>query len=223
MELPIIIETEVTMIYPVLSIMDTDIKQNGIEWVQHMLNSDMTYTKPGSLSFLLHGRRPSEQSILIKMGRFGEFLTKEMIKRKDNLELLTCGIQQINDKKKDVDLIFKDEINKIIYYRELKGNIELDTEKIPATIDKCNEIKSSLQITYPDCFIDCAVLNWSVYNRSILKKKVSNIKTFETGGIKIDHMIDFLRIVNIEWTEEEFYDYFRELGLIITLSYSKLL
>ena len=36
-------------------------------------------------------------------------------------------------------------------------------------------------------------------------------------------MIDFLRIVNIEWTEEEFYDYFRELGLIITLSYSKLL
>lgn len=117
MELPIMIETGVT------SITDTDIKQTGIEWVQNMLNSDMTYTKPGSLSFLLHGKRPSEQSISIKMGRFGEFLTKEMIKRKDNLELLTCGIQQINNKKKDVDLIFKDETNKIIYYRELKANI----------------------------------------------------------------------------------------------------
>ena len=209
------IETGVT------SITDTDIKQTGIEWVQNMLSSDMTYTKPGSLSFLLHGKRPSEQSISIKMGRFGEFLTKEMIKRNDNLELLTCGIQQINNKKKDIDLIFKDEINKIIYYRELKGNIELDTEKIPATVDKCNEIKSSLQITYSDYFIDCAVLNWSVYNRSILTSGISNIKTFETGGIKIDHMSDFLRIVNIEWNEEEFYDYFRELGLIISLSFSK--
>ena len=118
-------------------------------------------------------------------------------------------------------MIFKDEINKIIYYRELKGNIELDTEKIPATVDKCNEIKSSLQITYSDYFIDCAVLNWSVYNRSILTSGISNIKTFETGGIKIDHMSDFLRIVNIEWNEEEFYDYFRELGLIISLSFSK--
>jgi hypothetical protein len=215
MELPTMIETGVT------SITDTDIKQTGIEWVQNMLSSDMTYTKPGSLSFLLHGKRPSEQSISIKMGRFGEFLTKEMIKRKDNLELLTCGIQQINNKKKDIDLIFKDEINKIIYYRELKGNIELDTEKIPATVDKCNEIKSSLQITYSDYFIDCAVLNWSVYNRSILTSGISNIKTFETGGIKIDHMSDFLRIVNIEWNEEEFYDYFRELGLIISLSFSK--
>jgi hypothetical protein len=215
MELPTMIETGVT------SITDTDIKQTGIEWVQNMLSSDMTYTKPGSLSFLLHGKRPSEQSISIKMGRFGEFLTKEMIKRNDNLELLTCGIQQINNKKKDIDLIFKDEINKIIYYRELKGNIELDTEKIPATVDKCNEIKSSLQITYSDYFIDCAVLNWSVYNRSILTSGISNIKTFETGGIKIDHMSDFLRIVNIEWNEEEFYDYFRELGLIISLSFSK--
>ena len=100
MELPTMIETGVT------SITDTDIKQTGIEWVQNMLSSDMTYTKPGSLSFLLHGKRPSEQSISIKMGRFGEFLTKEMIKRNDNLELLTCGIQQINNKKKDIDLIF---------------------------------------------------------------------------------------------------------------------
>jgi len=33
-----------------------------------------------------------------------------------------------------------DELNKIIY-RELKGNIELDTEKLPATIAKCKEIE----------------------------------------------------------------------------------
>jgi len=207
MELPIMIENDIR-----------DIKQLGMEWVENMLTSDITYTKAGSLKFLLHGRKPSEQSISIKMGRFGEFLTKEMIQRKDNLELLTCGIQQINNKKKDVDLIFKDETNKIIYYRELKANIELDTEKIPATVDKCKEIKSSLQITYPEYFIDCAVLNWSVYNRTILKSGVSNIKTIETSGIKIEHMEDFLRIVDIEWSEEEYYGYFREIGILINNS-----
>jgi len=207
MELPIMIENDIR-----------DIKQLGMEWVENMLTSDITYTKAGSLKFLLHGRKPSEQSISIKMGRFGEFLTKEMIQRKDNLELLTCGIQQINNKKKDVDLIFKDETNKIIYYRELKANIELDTEKIPATVDKCKEIKSSLQITYPEYFIDCAVLNWSVYNRTILKSGVSNIKTIETSGIKIEHMEDFLRIVDIEWSEEEYYEYFREIGILINNS-----
>jgi hypothetical protein len=110
MELPIIIETEVTYI------MDTDIKQNGIEWVQTMLRTDMTYTKPGSLSFLLHGKRPSEQSISIKMARFGEFLTKEMIKRNGNLGLLTCGIQQINNKKKDVDRITQQHLQRPVQY-----------------------------------------------------------------------------------------------------------
>jgi hypothetical protein len=204
MELPIMIENDIR-----------DIKQMGMEWVENMLKSDITYTKAGSLKFLLHGRKPSEQSISIKMGRFGEFLTKEMIQRKDNLELLICGVQQINNKKKDVDLIFKDETNKIIYYRELKANIELDTEKIPATVDKCKEIKSSLQMKYQDYFIDCAVLNWSVYNRSILTAGLSNIRSFETSGIKIEHMEDFLKIVNIEWSEEDYYAYFREIGRMI--------
>ena len=205
-----------------MDIMDTHIKQIGMTWVQNMLSIERTYSKPGSIRFLLHGKRPSEHSDNIKMGRFGEFLTKEMIKHNDNLELLTCGIQQINNKNKDVDLIFKDNTNKILYYRELKGNIELDTEKIPATVDKCKEITTSLETTYPDYVIDCAILNWSVYNRCILEKSgMSNIKTFETRGIKIHHMDEFLRIVNIEWSEEEFYEYFREIGLLISSSFTK--
>ena len=61
------------------------------------------------------------------------------------------NVQQINNKKKDVDLIFKDENNKVIYYREMKGNIELDTEKLPATISKCKEIEYSF--TFNTCSI----------------------------------------------------------------------
>ncbi len=128
------------------------------------------------------------------------------------LELLNCGIQIINDKKKDVDIIFKDNNSKIIYYRELKGNIELDTEKIPATISKCKDIEITLKNKYIDYEIDSGILNWSVYNRKLLISGISNIKTFEKNGIKIDHMEDFLRIINIIWIEEDYYSYFKQIG-----------
>ena len=124
-------------------------------------------------------------------------------------------MQIINDKKKDIDLIFKDDINKIIYYRELKANIELDSEKLPATISKCKEIEKYLQIKYNNYIIDSRILNWSVYNRQILKTGLPNIKIFENKEIKINHMKDFLDIIKIEWTEDDYYSYFRKLGLII--------
>jgi len=195
----------------------SEIKHKGFLWIDKILEGGLTYTKAGSISFLLNGKIPSDQSINIKLGRFGEFLAKELIKYNHNLELLNCGIQKINDKKKDVDLIFKDEFRKIIYYRELKANIELDTEKLPATINKCREIENSLKITYHNYEINCGILNWSVYDRQILNAGLSNIKTFENQGIKIDHMQDFLEIINIKWNEEDYYSYFREIGIKIKM------
>jgi len=202
-----------------------EIKSKGILWVDKMLRSKMTYTNPGSISHLLYCRKPSEQSINIKMGKFGEFLAKEIIALNSNFELLTCGVQQINEtngKKKDIDLLFKDINNKIIYYRELKGNIELDTEKIPATINKCREIEQYLQSKFKDenYKIDYAILNWSVYNRNILTKGLSNIKSFEKNDIKIEHFKDFCHILNIDWSEEDFYDYFKQIGIIISNSFN---
>lgn len=115
--------------------------------------------------------------------------------------------------------MFKNEVTKTIYYRELKGNIELDTEKLPATIEKCKEIELSLKTSYSDYSINCGILNWSVYNRKILTAGLSNIKAFENGGIKIDHMEDFLEIIDIIWTEEDYYDYFRKIGDIIKIMF----
>ena len=188
------------------------IKIFGLEWIDKMLEGELTITKPGSISYLLRGATPSEQSINIKMGKFGEFISKELIKMVGTLELLQCGVQKINEKKKDVDLLFKNEITKTIYYRELKGNIELDTEKLPATITKCKEIENSLKSSYPGYAINCGILNWSVFDRKILTAGLSNIKAFESGGIKIDHMKDFLEIIDVIWIEEDYYSYFRELN-----------
>ena len=196
-----------------------ELKQKGMLWVDKVLKNKLTCTKPGSISYLLYGEKPSEQSINIKLGRFGEFISKELIKINHSLELLTCGVQKINGINKDVDLLFKDEINKIVYYRELKGNIELDTEKLPATIDKCKKIESSLKTDYLDYSINCGILNWSVYNRKILTAGITNIKSFETGGVKIDHMEDFLNIINVFWNECDYYSYFREIGNKIKLRF----
>ena len=182
-------------------------------WIEKMLQSGLTYTKPGSISYLLYGEKPSQQSIHIKLGKLGEFISKELIKYNPNLELLTCGPQMINDKKKDVDLIFKNEKNRMIYYRELKGNIELDTEKIPATIQKCKEIELMLKNKYSDYQINSAILNWSIYDKDIFSSGVSNIKSFELEGLKIEHMKDYLKTVNIVWNEEDYYLYFREIGI----------
>lgn len=196
----------------------TEIKQKGMSWVDKLLKSDITFTTQGSISYLLHGKKPSEQSINIKIGKLGEFISKELIKSNPKLELLDCGIRKINNKQKDVDLIFKDEANKIIYYFELKGNIQLDTEKLPATINKCKEIENSLKNQYSEYTIVCRILNWSIYNRKNLTAGISNIKTFEKQ-IKIDHMEDFLNIINIVWKEEDYYLYFREIGIKINSYY----
>lgn len=186
------------------------IKQKGIEWVDKIeLN---THTKPGSLTYLLFGEKPSNQSINIKIGKLGEYLSKELIKTNNNLELMMCGVQKINEKKKDIDLLFKNKINKTLHYYELKGNIELDTEKLPATINKCKEIEKSLKETYSEYSIICRILNWSVYNRKILKAGLSNIKVFESKGMKIEHMEDFLKTIDIVWDENDYYSYFREIG-----------
>jgi hypothetical protein len=192
-----------------------EVKNIGILWTEQLLKEGLTYTKPGSISYLLYGEKPSDQSINIKFGHFGEIMAKELIKLNPNLELLTCGIHIINDKKKDIDLIFKDEINKIIYYRELKGNIELDTEKLPATIAKCKEIEKCLENKYKKYKIDSGILNWSIYNREILTAGLSNIKKFENKEIKINHMQDFLNIIDIEWSEDDFYSYFRKIGNLL--------
>ena len=96
---------------------------------------------------------------------------------------------------------------------------ELDTEKLPATISKCKEIEYALKISHVDYHIDCGVLNWSVYNRKILTAGLSNIKTFENGGIKINHMNEFLEIINVVWNEDDYYAYFREIGAKIRMKF----
>ena len=198
------------------------IKNEGEKWVkEHILNSSMKTTEAGSLTFALWGSTPSKQSISIKFGKFGEDMFKRIVENASGMKLLKCGVQVVNEKgkKKDVDLIWVDEEKKTLRYRELKGNIEMDSEKIPATIDKIkDEIFPCLKNKYPeykDFEVDIGILAWGIYNRDGLKKGLSQIKKCEEKKVKVDHVEDFLKSVNFEWQKEDYNDYIRSLGTMI--------
>ena len=170
------------------------------------------YTEPGSLTYLFDGPQPSAQSLNIQRGHLGEKVFKKMIMLCPECELLTCGLHVINGKKKDLDLLWLNRKSKTVYYREAKGNIEMDTEKIPAMISKINDIvKTYVKDTYPTYDIDIGVLAWSVYNRDILKNGLSRIKEIEENGIRVDHVEDMLRLTNIHWNEDDYYKFMRSL------------
>ena len=200
----------------------SNIKKQGIMWLENnLLNSTMAMTQPGSLTFGLWGSTPSKHSISIKFGMFGEFMFKKVIENTEEMELLKCGIQIVNEKgkKKDIDMIWVDKQKKTLRYRELKGNIEMDSEKIPATIDKINDdvvpyIKKKYR-QYEDFNVDIGILAWGIYNREGLKKGLSHIKKCEKENVKVEHVEDFFKSVNFDWSKDDYNQYIRFLGTMI--------
>ena len=194
------------------------LKEFLIEKVK-IIREKITMTEPGCIKHLLFGSEPSEQSVVIKMGKVGEEMIKKIIMETDGFELLTCGVQCIDQetgKNKDIDLVLISKNTKTIYYREAKGNMNLDSEKLPATLDKIYEILHTyISPKYPDYTIDIGVFNWSIYNREPLKKGQSQIKKCETKGIKVDHPEDLFKLLNFTWDKENYYKFFRKVGEII--------
>ena len=190
------------------------VKKIGQDWVNDQRKKPPKKTSPGSLKWLFWGSQPSEQSIVIKAGKLGETLAKAMIQLM-GLHLLLCGPQVVNEKgkKKDIDLIWTNEATKTLYIRELKGNIELDSEKLPATFEKIPAIFLPwLEKCYPGYKIDIGILNWSVYDRSDLSVGLSHIKRCEKAGVKVEHFGDFCKLIDFKWEKHDFYLYFRERG-----------
>lgn len=191
------------------------IKKSGLDWVnENVIKSGLKMTEAGSINFLLYGSTPSRQSVNIKFGKFGEFLPMEIIKSVDGLDLLKCGLHSIEEtRKRDIDLLWADHERKIIFCREAKGNLELDTEKLPATFEKITkELQPYILEKYPEYKIDVGILNWSVYERNELKKCVNHVKKCENNGVKVEHFHDFLKTVGFDWPKDDYYDYCRNIG-----------
>ena len=116
-------------------------------------------------------------------------------------------------KKKDFDLLWRDTTTNTIYLRELKGNIELDSEKLPATFSKMRgELQPELEKLYPGATIDVGILNWSIFSRCQLTKGLSHIKKCEQAGVPVEHMKEFTERLNIPLTQECWHELGRTLG-----------
>ena len=189
-------------------------KDKANEIIQNIIKSPKR-CEPGSLPYLFYGDKISEQSFYIKVGRNFEKWFKFIAEKSEGFELLPDGITKnvLNDESKDIDFIFINKLNKLIYYLELKSNLELDTEKLPATIDKVNLIEKYLTKTYPDCKIESGILHWAVYDKNILGKKyLTKIKQAEASGVTVKYPKDLFKILNQTISETDYYSLFNDIA-----------
>jgi hypothetical protein len=200
--------------HPILN-MDSDI-ENYAYAIAQSISKEEKLSEPGSLPYALFGSIKSTASLYIKLGRNFEKWFKYVVSKTEGFDLLSDGLTKgiVAGKKKDVDFIFKNESTKTIYYRELKSNTELDTEKLPATIDKIKKISTYLNDIHPDYTIDCGLLTWSVYSRDMLPTNDARLKSFGEAGIKVTFPTDLFTTLNQSISRDNYSNMLRNIGNI---------
>ena len=154
---------------------------------------------PSSLSYLID--KNMSQSECIRLGIACEKIVSDIVKYHTPL----VSIKKKNEKgKKEKDHLFEDRANSIIYYAELKANINLDTEKSKSTYEKCLSIEKELAGEYKDhtikwCLLSLRYLHSDNINDCI-KKKYETIKDNLFG---INQYLEMLGI-NLKFTHENY-------------------
>jgi hypothetical protein len=186
-------------------------KKKANELIENIIKNQKR-SEPGSLPFLFWGDIISVHSFYIKVGRNFENWFKFIAENSTGFELLPDGITKkvSKGKSKDIDFIILNKKTKTVYYNELKSNLELDTEKLPATIEKVNMIRKYLTKNYPQYKIECGILHWAVYDKTILPKKyLTKIKQAEDRGVKINYPKDLFKTLKQSISEKDYYDMFK--------------
>lgn len=147
-----------------------------------------------SLSYLIKNISLS-QSDKIKLGIGIEKILREFI-IEENKELE--NIKEKNKKNvKEKDHLFEHKKNKIIYYAELKSNLDLDTEKLISTINKCYEIQEELKKKYEEYEIKMYLVSLRFLEKKdipeITMKKLDKINQNVIG---INDYLKILKIIN---------------------------
>lgn len=147
-----------------------------------------------SFSYLID--REITQSEAIRLGSAMESsmnqITEKMSKHKN--------IKEKNKKgKKETDILFKDSNVNITWYFELKSNINLDTEKAPATAEKIKKIKKDNNYNG-----GLLCLRWLSRNDipKILRNKFINLDDEEIYGIN-----DYFEVLGIDYKFSNYDEY----------------
>jgi hypothetical protein len=192
--------------------MKNDYKERAIEIFKDVV-SETTLTKPGALPYLIFGEQPSYHSFFNKMGKnfekWFEFLIRssgyDLSEGKDKLIF-------IGNDRKDMDLVFRDEEKKVVYYMEMKSNTNLDTEKFKSTCNKIINIKHFLSKIYGGYEVKSYLLHWSVYDEIELDNeyKIRHHKYMQ-NGVKVIHPKELFEIINVELSSDDYKGLFKEM------------
>ena len=157
-----------------------------------------------SLSSLI--KRDLSQSDCIKLGTgIEKVLVDCILVQTPNL----VNIKQKNKKGvKERDHLFKDEANKIIYYAELKSNLNLDTEKCKSTSTKCIQIVDELKSEFVDYHIELSLVGLRYFHTKDIPKVISNkYVSIQTNVVGINDYMGKLKSYPGFQTEEQYKDF----------------
>jgi len=162
-----------------------------------------------SLSYLVDSIVLS-QSDCIKLGTGFEKLLAEIVTKYTNYS----NIKPKNEKgNKEKDHLFMDETHKIVYYAELKANLNLDTEKSKSTYQKCQQIVNELRDMFTGYTIKWCLLGY----RYTSKEKMSKVINSKYSEIKdnVFGINDYLQMLCIPYrfTEEKYKDYINKIAV----------
>jgi hypothetical protein len=166
---------------------------------QSIINSnpyinDRTETKvdPHSFNSLISNARALNQSQNIKLGTATENLFRDTVsKHGGGFEPIELGIVEGQSQK---DQCFKNDTKKTVAYFEQKNNLNLDTEKRPATISKVKKVSEELRQKFPDHTVVGGVFA-ARYLSSSEPLAASIIKTY--AGVQVYGVNEFLGVFNI--------------------------
>lgn len=164
------------------------------------------YRDKSSLSYLVEDKLIN-QSECIKMGIALEKVLLETITKYGN------NIKNIKNKnkkgEKEKDHLFIDEENKIIYYAELKANLNLDTEKSKSTTLKCCNIKKELEQKYENYNVKMSLVGLRYYSKNEIPRTITNKYVDVKDNLYgINEYLQLLGLETLHFTTENNYKYF---------------
>lgn len=157
-----------------------------------------------SLSYLVSDMNLS-QSDKIKMGTGIEKILRDFIVNYNkNLENIRTE-KKLKKGEKEKDHIFKDKKNKIIYYAELKSNLNLDTEKSKSTSEKCLLIEQELKEKYIGYTIKMYLVNLRYLDKKNIPELILN--KYPNISSNICGLNEYLNNLGVDYTFKDEKEY----------------
>lgn len=108
-----------------------------------------------------------------KVGNGVEKVLSDVVLKLSRLEITNQKPKNTKGEK-EKDHLFCDASTNTIFYAELKGNLNLDTEKARATSQKCIHIMDKLRQTHPDHTVRMFLVGTRYYSKDIIPPIIMN-------------------------------------------------